>query len=124
LKETFEVSAEALLLRVAHITTDPCSVFGASRIEQGELSGQYRLEYAVKSRSWNIRESFNTILPKNTRVQECTAIGFTAIGDERWSVLGDVHVECVGTLPHRGAHFPRVVGFVRPRTETRSAGLK
>ena len=114
LKDKFEVSPEALLARIARITPESCSMFAASRIESGDLNGRYRLDYAIKSRSWHAVEEFSELLPRKTVAQDCTAIGFTAKGDDSWTGLGQLHIECVGVLPYHGARFPRVVGIVQP----------
>jgi Zn-dependent peptidase ImmA (M78 family)/O-acetyl-ADP-ribose deacetylase (regulator of RNase III) len=124
LKEKFEVSAEALLIRIAHVTNEPCSMFAASRIERGDLMGRYHLDYAIRSRSWRAIQPFSELLPRNTAVAECTAIGFTAKGDESWSPFGPLHVECVGILPYRGARFPRVVGIIQPMGKGSERGVR
>jgi O-acetyl-ADP-ribose deacetylase (regulator of RNase III) len=113
LKDRFEVSAEALLVRTAHITTESCSIFAASNIEHGELCGRYHLDYAIRSRSWVGGHRFGDLLPAHTVVAECTAIGFTAKREESWPGFEPFHVECVGVLPYRGGHFPRVIGILR-----------
>ena len=113
LRERLEVSVEALLNRVARITSEPCIVFAASQIEQGIRKGRYRLEYAIPSRSW-LASRPSDLLPTKSRVAECTAIGFTAKGSEIWPSIGHVDVEVIGVLPHRGNTFPRVVGIARP----------
>ncbi len=52
LRHKFDVSSEALLLRVVRLTDAACAVFCTSRIESGKLKGRYRIDYAVGSRSW------------------------------------------------------------------------
>ena len=113
------VSAEALLLRVAEVTSESSVVFAASRA--GDLSTRYRVDYAVASRAWT-RIAPKGLLPKKTVVAECTAIGFTAKGEESWPDVGAVHVECVGVPPYRGAVFPRVIGILTsPQTPSVAA---
>jgi Zn-dependent peptidase ImmA (M78 family)/O-acetyl-ADP-ribose deacetylase (regulator of RNase III) len=124
LKDKFEVSPEALLRRITHITTRPCLMFAASHIEHGELSGRYHLDYAVRSRSWRSGDAIQELLPKQTVVGECTAIGFTAKGDESWTGFGRIHIECVGVLPYRGKRFPRVVGIIRPVEKAVETGVR
>lgn len=123
-KERLEVSAEALLARVARITSEPCAMFAASKIEEGDSPGRYRIDYAMPSRSWLGGISVAGLLPKQTVVAECTAIGFTSTGDETWPGVGALHVECAGVLPYRHASFPRVVGIVHPRNATSEPGVR
>lgn len=113
LKDRLEVSAEALLARVARLTDEPCVMFAASRVEQGDYAGRYKIDYAIPSRSWAEKKSLRGLLPSTTVVGECTAIGFTTSGDESWEQIGDVHVEGVGVSPYRGTRFPRVLGLLR-----------
>jgi Zn-dependent peptidase ImmA (M78 family) len=111
LKQSFEVSSEALMSRAARLTHEPCSMFAASRIETGDLTGRYRVDYAVPSRAWKGNKI--DVLPKNTALNDCTAIGFTAKQDEAWPGLGEVHIECVGVPPYAGSGYPRIVGLIR-----------
>lgn len=122
LKESFEVSPEALVSRVARITQYPCSMFAASRIETGSLNDRYRVDYAIPSRTW--RSNKIDILPKNTALSDCTAIGFTAKRDETWTGIGEVHVECVGVPPYTGFRYPRVVGLIRRVDEESLSGIR
>ena len=124
LRETLEVSAEALLSRVARVTVESCSMFAASRLESGLMADRYRLDYAINSRSWPGADPFEELLPKKTILSACTAIGFTAKGDELWKGAGHIHLECVGVLPYRGARYPRVVGIIRPLTKEPQRGLR
>lgn len=124
LRTKFEVSSEALLARVARITTEPCSMFAASSIESADSAGRYRIDYMINSRSWHPAASAGELLSKKTIISECSAIGFTAKGEELWPGAGHVHSECVGVLPYRGARYPRVVGIVRPLTQPPQKGLK
>lgn len=115
LQNTFAVSMEALLIRVARLADHPCAMFAASRIERGTGKGRYRLEYAVESASWAGRLLSGTILPESSAVAECVAIGFTAEGLERWAGWSEGRrVECVGLPPYPGSRFPRAAGIVLP----------
>jgi Zn-dependent peptidase ImmA (M78 family)/O-acetyl-ADP-ribose deacetylase (regulator of RNase III) len=123
LKDKLEVSPEALLARVVRITSEPCAMFAASRIEDGDFAGRYRVDYTIRSRSWKSPDS-SDLLPKRTVVADCTAIGFTAIGDETWPTVGALHVESVGVSPYHGAHFPRVLGIMQSAEQTPSSGVR
>lgn len=112
LRKDYEVSTEALLLRTVRLTGLPCFVFCSSRQKTGDSYGRYRLDYAVFSRGLNTKLPPGILLPKDSQVENCTAIGYTAKGDEIWpGGIGRVHVECVGLPPYPGHRFPRVAGI-------------
>jgi O-acetyl-ADP-ribose deacetylase (regulator of RNase III) len=114
LRKQFQVSAEALLIRVAKLSDDPCAAFCATRIESGNSAGRYRLDYSIPSATWGGHLQRGRLLPADSHVRECTAIGYTAKAAEDWAgVVGDVYIECVGISPYPGASFPRVVGVLR-----------
>lgn len=109
----FDVSMEALLIRVVRHSSAQSAMFCASRLEDFD-EPQYRVDYTIGSASSSQDVPRGFILPKGTAVAECTAIGYTAVGDELWPALQQhVHVECVGVPPYPGARYPRVVGFLR-----------
>jgi Zn-dependent peptidase ImmA (M78 family)/O-acetyl-ADP-ribose deacetylase (regulator of RNase III) len=115
LRAEFEVSMEALLLRVIRRTEQPCAMFAASRTESGSGAGNYHIDYSVSSRLWEGKLASGTALPRTKFLPECTAIGFTAKGDEHWpEPASNVHVECVGIAPYPSNSYPRVVGMIRP----------
>jgi hypothetical protein len=113
LRAKFEVSVEALLLRFIKLTGHQCAIFSASR--KNPDKEQYKIDYAISSLSLPTRIPNGTVLPADSVVSECTAIGFTAKRNEVWPVgLGNVGVECVGIPPYPNQTFPRVMGIVRP----------
>lgn len=116
LRRRYEVSSEAILLRVAALTDHACAVFAASRQETlGQLEDRYHLDYVIASRSWEIFGGSGLVLGKKTILSQSTAIGYTAKGDEVWPAsFGLVHVECVGIFPYRQRRYPRVVGIASP----------
>ena len=115
LRKEFGVSAEALLLRLARLTEAPCTMFAASCSDETVSNARYAIDYAVGSRAWPKKTLGRIPLPKTTVLAECTAIGFTAHGQESWPRVDfDVHVECVGIPPYPGRRLPRVVGFATP----------
>ena len=112
LRRKYEVSSEALLLRVAALTDHPCFAFAAHRKEEREASDpRYSLDYIIPSRSWKLPLRTDFTLGKDSLVAQCTASGFTAIGDEVWQPLGKLHIECVGISPYPNRRYPRVVGI-------------
>lgn len=111
LQKEHKVSTEALLIRIAKLTTQQCGVFSASRKES---SPNYRIDYAIPSQTWPIYIPSGLALPQNSVVANCTAIWYTDSGQEQWSTLGDLLVECIGISPYPNQIHTRVMGFVRP----------
>ena len=113
LRRRFEVSMEALLIRIVRLTDVPVAMFCASRIETGQHPHCFSLSYTIGSKGWP-RINFNdNALPAKTVLLECTAIGYTAAATESWGRTR-VHVEAVGIPPYPGSRFPRVVGVLKP----------
>jgi O-acetyl-ADP-ribose deacetylase (regulator of RNase III) len=114
LRRQYDVSTEAILLRIVRLTDTPCIAFCASRHDPAAESSRYRVDYSVGSRDWGFKLSSGTLLPDSTVVRECTGIGFTAKGDEQWPGLDKpLHVEAVGIPPYPKHRYPRVVGIAR-----------
>lgn len=114
LQRKFDVSMEALAIRLAHLAHSSCAMFCASRIEVGVHSERYRLDYLIGSRGWQFPRLRGQLLPPNTCIAGCTAIGYTAANVEYWStLLPKLRVEGVGIPPYPGSRFPRVVGLVQ-----------
>ncbi|MGA1975790.1 MAG: ImmA/IrrE family metallo-endopeptidase [Conexivisphaerales archaeon] len=119
--QRFDVSPEAFLIRIASATNQPVSIFAAARLDDGSLS-DFRLDYCIPSPLSPVRMAPGLRIPNDTVLKECTAIGFTAKGMERWGGT-EVLVECVGIPPYPGRTYPRVVGFLRPRNQVASEQL-
>ncbi len=116
LRKKFQVSSEAVLLRLTRLTDRSCLAFAARR---DAARSRYFIDYAVASRTWqhHIRTGF--ALPKSTRAHECTAIGYTTPKvPEKWlATFGEWCVEYLGIPPYPGESFPRVLGIASPFTE-------
>lgn len=112
LQRQFQVSLEALVIRLAKSAEFPCAAFCASAIERGSHAGRYQLDYIIGSPTWKGRVRSGVTLPANSAVTECIAIGFTESGRERWPDGSMVAVECVGIPPYPGHLKPRVAGLV------------
>jgi Zn-dependent peptidase ImmA (M78 family)/O-acetyl-ADP-ribose deacetylase (regulator of RNase III) len=112
LRKQYDVSAEALLLRVVRLTDEPCAMFAASRRTPAGQSNKYSVDYALPSRAFRWSIGRGLMLPVESAVAECTAIGYTAKGDEDWLKGGlRLHIEGVGIPPYPGHSYPRVVGI-------------
>lgn len=122
LRQQYEVSTEAMLLRMVKLTQQQCAFFCASPVQSGASRPRYVLDYAKPSKTWYAaRPSSGTELPLRSVIAECTAIGFTARGQEQWPTLGAVKVECVGVPPYPNHTYPRVVGLLRPPRQSGAA---
>ena len=122
LRKSFDVSTEALFIRAVEVTGEPCAMFCASLQERGRRKGGYRLDYVIGSRAWNAAVPRGSVLEKNSLISGCSAIGYTAKGDERWGEL-DVHVECVGIPPYPHSSHPRVVGIITSFTDSQPVAI-
>jgi O-acetyl-ADP-ribose deacetylase (regulator of RNase III) len=112
LRKQYDVSTEALLLRFIRLTDRACCLFAASRVEDGTYAGRYRIDYAVPSRHWK-HSLPGPHLPDGTLLEDCSAIGFTAKGTERWPPDNEsLRVEAVGVPSYPGSVHARVLGLV------------
>jgi len=126
LQKQFDVSTEAVSIRLAKITIEPCTIFAAARITDDEDAPLYRLDYSVCSRSSAVE------LPRGQKIHDsilsqCTAVGYTAKGNQRGiGKFRELYLECVGIPPYPGRNYPRVVGIARHRNgkETRAFSIK
>lgn len=112
MRSQYDVSTEAILIRLAHVSEHPFAAFVASRIERGTRAGHYRVEYAIPSKSCPSKLAPGTVLPPESVVQQCTAIGYTAKSDEVLPSGDKAHLECVGIAPYPGSVYPRVAGLI------------
>lgn len=112
-RRTFDVSAEAFLLRSIKVTTEPALMFCASPKFDGNILKEYRIDYTVPSRSWPVKVISGARLPTTSLVGDCTAAGQTLRGSLDWPGLGTTEVECVGISAYPGQSYPRVAGLVR-----------
>ena len=55
LRGKFDVSTEAILIRIAKLTSRPCAVFTAARMSDDRDTPGFRIDYSVPSRSWAVR---------------------------------------------------------------------
>jgi O-acetyl-ADP-ribose deacetylase (regulator of RNase III) len=113
LRKQFEVSMEALLIRIIRLAETPVGMFCASRVESGRHGGRFSLNYTIESQGWADIRVDGDILPADTVLSECAAIGFTASATELWGRTR-LRVQAVGIPPYPGSRFPRVVGVMKP----------
>ena len=115
LRHKYNVSTEAMLIRAVSVAKNPMAAFCAHKIERGRSSGRYRLDYLIPSPGWLLQIPLNGLLPDNSVISECTAIGYTAQGSEQWD-SEKILVESEGLPSYPGSTFPRIAGIVSPRS--------
>lgn len=123
LRETYDVSIEALLMRTAKLAHEPCSAFFCTRIESGPNKNSYRLDYLVSSRSFDAKFSSGVVL-NSSLLSHCASIGFTSSGSEKWFKDGQKYsIQCVGIPPLPGGRYPRIAGILKPSTSAQTGNL-
>lgn len=73
LQKQFDVSTEAISIRLANVTLKPCTIFAAARFADSESFTDYRLDYSVRSRSSTIELIRGQNL-RNSILSQCTAL--------------------------------------------------
>lgn len=115
LQSQFDVSMEALAMRLAKVSRLPFTVVAAARIGDDDRVPGYRVDYTQPSRTSRIE------LPQGLEIAsrvfaQCTAVGYTSKGRERVSKqLPEMNWECIGIPPYPGSRFPRVIGIASLR---------
>lgn len=118
LQKEFDVSTEAISIRLAKITNEPCTFFASARISDEESASSYRTDYSIPSRASKL-ELPRGLEFKNTILSQCTAVGYTAKGKEQaFNGIPELYLECVGIPPYPGRFYPRVVGIAHTTTAT------
>jgi hypothetical protein len=114
LRKTFDVSTEALLLRVAKLTEQPSGVFAASRVDGNAFDAPFRIDYVTGSRNWTPPVARGLRVAAESVLGECAAVGYTAKASEAWIDGSELRIECAGIAPYPGQKAPRVVGLLLP----------
>ena len=112
-RREFDVSAEAFLNRVARVAQAPIGVFFASRTNEDADAPEYRLDYFISSPTAPQLNLSGLILPRDSKLRFCTAVGYTDRTEEDWATGDPVQIELVGIPPYPGRIYPRVAGLVR-----------
>lgn len=125
IRKKFDVSTEAILMRLANLSDQPCAVFVASQWDGSRDTGTYKFDYVIPTRSWAYHFSRGMPLPSRSPVAECTAIGFTAKGNVEFPGTPEtLHVECIGIPPYPRATFPRVAGVLYSKEAASDAAIE
>ena len=111
LQKRFQVSTEALLIRVVRLRRCPVAMFCASRAAGTK---RLRVDYMIRSPGWPTAPAVG-LLPQDTALADCIRVGYTALADETWNPrFGKIHVEAVAIPPYPRSQYPRVVGIIQP----------
>jgi hypothetical protein len=116
LREKYQASVEAVLLRLAGLSGAKCAVFAAVTDETaGPGVKRHRLEYVKGAQNWDAGVKRGDYLPLETVANGCTAIGFTDNKIEEWVPgHGKLKVEVAAVSPYLNRVMPRIVGLIRP----------
>jgi Zn-dependent peptidase ImmA (M78 family) len=113
LRQEYGVSTESLLIRVTRRSAEPVAMFAASRFESRPGRDRYQVDYSIQAPAWRAPIRRGMLIPEQSVVSECTAIGYTAKGREKWQgSSGEFTIECVGIPPYPSGIWPRVVGLL------------
>lgn len=112
-RREYDVSAEAFLIRLAKISSQPIGIFVSSPLVSEDGTRHYKIDYFVSSPTAPKIRLSGLEIPNESIVQRCTAIGHTDCAVESWVVAAATQIECVGLTAYPGGVFPRVAGLVR-----------
>jgi hypothetical protein len=113
LRQEYGVSTESLLIRVTRLSAEPVAMFAASRFELRPGRDRYQVDYSIAAPAWHAPVRRGSVIPEQSVVSECSAIGYTAKGREKWQgSTGEFNIGCVGVPPYPGGTWPRVVGLL------------
>lgn len=113
LRREFDVSTEALLIRLSKLASRPLAVFCASRLETKPQENKFRIDYSIESDTWPHQKLSGSVF-RSDLLSECTAIGYTVLGSESLPKMNrTLELECVGLPPYPSKKFPRIAGIVK-----------
>ena len=121
LRKEYQVSAEAILIRLVKLASSRVACFAATRMERAE-GMEYRIDYRIGSAPWlSWARSRQSCQLASEVLDQCVAIGTTAKGIERWRESGlELHIEAVALPPLPGTEDLRIAGLIRPASEVPS----
>ena len=119
LRKDFQVSAEAVLIRVVKLASSSVACFSATRVPKEDNTAEYRMDYRIGSVRWSERPTrWSRQRFRSGVLDGCIAIGTTSKGTETWEADGpEIHVEAVALPPLPGTGHLRIAGFMRPASE-------
>ena len=121
LRKEYQVSVEAILIRLVKLASSRVACFAATRMERAE-GMEYRIDYRIGSAPWlSWARSRQSRQLASEVLDQCVAIGTTAKGVERWRESGlELHIEAVALPPLPGTEDLRIAGLIRPASEVPS----
>ncbi|MCS1408495.1 MAG: hypothetical protein M2R45_01671 [Verrucomicrobia subdivision 3 bacterium] len=124
LRKKFQVSAEAVLIRLVKLASSRIACFSATRFPRQDNTTEYRIDYRIGSSHWSEWAMHRAQRRVRSEVlDECVAIGTTSRGSETWEPNDlEVHVEAVALPPLPGTPNLRIAGFMRPASEAPDLG--
>lgn len=109
-RRRFDVSTEALLRRLTTTTSRPLTLVAASRIRDSP-DAAFQVDYVVKSSSSALDLPRGTLLPGDSVLGGCVAVGQTVRGSA--DIAGStLRIQGVGTPPYPGRLLPRALALV------------
>ncbi len=112
LQRKYDVSTEAISIRLTSLTQEACTLFVASR--RDDSKARYRIDYSVLSPTSSLALDHGFVIPEQSLLSECVAIGYTAKGSESWFGSGKpLAIECIGIPPFPNNKWPRIVGIAK-----------
>ena len=115
LQRQFDVSTEAITIRLIKVTNEPCTIFAAARVPEEADVATYVIDYSIMSRSSGLDIPRGAEI-RGTTLPQCTAVGYTAKGEQTGiDNLPSLNLECVGIPPYPGQRFPRVIAVARSK---------
>lgn len=112
-RRKYDVSAEAFLIRLVKISSQPIGIFVSSSTVSDDGARHYKIDYFVSSPTAPKIRLSGMPIPKESIVHRCTAIGHTDRAVESWVTDTPTQIECVGLTAYPGNVYPRVAGLVR-----------
>ncbi len=108
----YDVSAEAFMIRIVKTSNEPIGVFCASPQKKENDTWSYAVDYFIPARFSPSPQIQGTVVPADSAVYRCTAIGYTDESAESWITGTPLKVEYVGVPAYPGVPMPRAIGLV------------
>ena len=112
-RREYDVSAEAFLIRLAKISTQPIGIFVSSPTVSESGARHYTIDYFIGSPTAPKMQLSGMAIPSESIVHRCIAIGHTDSSVESWVTNKPTQIECVGLTAYPGSVYPRVAGLIR-----------
>jgi len=115
IRKKYDVSTEALLIRIVKLSNESCAVFCSSK--HGD---SYKIDYVIPSHAWKYGIYPGFSIPSSSLIYNVNAIGYSESGQEAWADEGSLQIECIALSPYLGQVTPRIVGILKPVDESQA----